>query len=225
MGSYTRLHRGSLDTINGKLLPIDKTDLEIYYAMWENDGTTAYDESKNGNDGTINGSTWDWSSTFAKPILSFDNTDDQVDIPDRPALSAYTVIHAVRWNQVATDNNRTFAFRRNNQVEARSETDGNFYFYQNPGTDWISVSDSVTANTWYMISCWWDGSDIYLKINDRAPVSAACPDMAYEGNNDALGYNGTVPNAYPMDGDLLFWMFFPVAKSESYISTLYNKIF
>ena len=58
----------------------EETNLVAYYKLDEGFGTTAYDSSENGNDGTIYGATW-VDGKIGK-ALSFDGSDDYVDLPD-----------------------------------------------------------------------------------------------------------------------------------------------
>jgi len=88
MPSYTKLHRGSLDSVNGKLLPIDKSGLAGYWPYWENQGTTLYGEV-NGNDGNfVNAPTWQWDTTLNKPVLSLNGANnDRVEVPSSPSTN------------------------------------------------------------------------------------------------------------------------------------------
>ena len=51
-----------------------------YYDYESGSGSTLVDQSGNGNDGTINGATWTTESQYGSYGLSFDGTDDYVDI-------------------------------------------------------------------------------------------------------------------------------------------------
>jgi len=56
--------------------------------MWEfneNDGTIAYDESYNGNDGNVNGPTW--TGGICSSALEFDGVDDYVEVPHDGSLN------------------------------------------------------------------------------------------------------------------------------------------
>lgn len=60
---------------------IPQKGLVGFWPMFKRRGTLL-DYSGEGNDGTINGATWTWSTVWSKPVLSFDGADDWVDIPN-----------------------------------------------------------------------------------------------------------------------------------------------
>jgi len=176
MGSYTRLHRGSLDTINGKLLPIDKTGLVAYYPFWQNSGTTLYDESKNGNDGTIYGATWNWSANFSKPYLSFDGTDDYVSLGDPAILEPTDAVTVAFWfkstqgyssaeQKSAVRHNGHFTplqLNQNGPGRAVVFIGGNFYTATFDWTNW-------NGGSWHFYVAWFDsGTGTKVFIDDMA---------------------------------------------------------
>ncbi|MBA3043924.1 hypothetical protein FP804_02165, partial [archaeon] len=71
---------------------LNKNAEEGLVACWyfdENNGTTAYDSSGNGNDGTIYGATW--TDGINGSALSFDEVDDYVDCSDISATDSMTI--------------------------------------------------------------------------------------------------------------------------------------
>jgi PGF-pre-PGF domain-containing protein len=74
-------------------------------SLWhfnEGSGTTAYDETVNNNDGTINGANWTtnskfWDCKFRDYALDFDGVDNNVQIPDSVSLSPSTQLTAEAW--------------------------------------------------------------------------------------------------------------------------------
>ena len=65
------------DYINCPLIG-NETDLEVFYNFEEGSGTTAYDQTLNGNDGTINGATW--SSETPEQSCSFCSSSDDITV-------------------------------------------------------------------------------------------------------------------------------------------------
>jgi len=131
--SISRLHRGSLFTVKNKLKPILTENLAGAWLFYEGSGTVLYDESKNGNDGTIYGATWGWDTTLKKPFLSYDGADDKVEVPDADildfasgeALTAVVVFKCLEADIPAVDTvDAALLFKRGNIAI------GNNYGYQ-----------------------------------------------------------------------------------------------
>jgi len=230
MVSYTRLNRGSLDTVNGKLLPIDKTGLVGYWPMWQNGGTTAYDESKSGNDGTINGATWTWLTNFSKPALDFDGTDDWVDcgasVTD--GLTAFTMIYWVVADSWTVNYNT--CVRAENQIYHRfwSTSQGNRGIWIGDGSAWdVSTTDATapTQGTWYMCTLRWDGSTFELLYDDAVSQLSVSSTISSTGSNTnvlGLANNPAQANEY-LDGRMTNVLLYTRALSDAEIVTIYNK--
>jgi len=60
-------------------------------------GNTAFDSSENGNDGTIMGNPGWVDGKFNSKALSFDGTDDYVQIPDSPSFTTPTGLTVAVW--------------------------------------------------------------------------------------------------------------------------------
>jgi len=222
MGSYTRLHRGSLDTINGKLLPIDKTGLVAYYPFWQNSGTTLYDESKNGNDGTINGATWTWDTTFNKPVLSFDGTDDEVPIPCFDLTGSHTVL---LWMKPANlTQTSKYLFHNDNRPAIIWEynnlySDNAIEYYENAaGT---IAGGTISDTNWHHAAASWDGSTVYFYIDGSQVDSGSLSSTSTPGStNNAIGSSkGGNYFAGSIHGVLVYGR----ALSTTEIATIYEK--
>jgi len=83
---------------------IDKKNIMGIWLFDEGKGDTAKDSSKNGNDGKINGATWD-KGKFGK-ALSFDGADDWVEVPHSdtvgfPAGTSFSITVHYKGTKVA----------------------------------------------------------------------------------------------------------------------------
>lgn len=73
-----------------------QSDLVAAWAFSEGSGTTAADESGNGNTATLNGAGWIAAGKF-DAAATFDGIDDRVDVPDAPSLDLSGAITVAGW--------------------------------------------------------------------------------------------------------------------------------
>jgi len=235
MQTLTRLHRGSLDKVNRTLLAIDKTDLELYYPIWENGGTTLYDESKAGGNGTINGATWEWDATYSKPRLSFDGVDDYVDGIPNPNYSVGTII--LIFSTAATAGEVRARFYQGNDppdgkdaFTMQSWDDGNSYWgWLVNGTDYRYVTPDAFPSGVWMATIRWDGGtgdrDVYwnktLKdsITNHGDPGGRLEYVPYLGAGNNPG-----GNYYYADMDAYYFFHYSRFLPESEIFAIYDKI-
>jgi hypothetical protein len=152
-------------------------------------GSTAYDSSGKGNNGTINGATW-VNLGGENCVLSFDGVDDYVEIPDSSSFdSAKMTIEA--WFNVsscpsgeATDIVSKHSASWNVQMLFRLEADckldiewtiGDKFYDLSYGScpptnsycdDEVGIYN-VTLNTWYHGVAVYDGNEIILYVNGQ----------------------------------------------------------
>jgi len=229
MGSYTRLHRGSLDTINGKLLPIDKTGLVAYYPFWQNTGTTLYDESKTGNDGTINGATWTWLTSFAKPGLHFDGADDDVNVPDSPSLDtgSLTVLCLITPDTAHDGRTVSRAFQDTDDAFSLMVESTNTLKFEwwGPGATNHSISGvgSYSAGETFLLGGRVDGGNRFSVWKNDTEVDYATTTESVEDSTQDI-YIGQAGNATQyFDGVEFSVLFYARALSDSEIRSIYYK--
>ncbi|MGC8776172.1 MAG: LamG domain-containing protein, partial [Minisyncoccia bacterium] len=135
-----------------------------YWSFDEGSGTTAYDMSGNGNNGTlVNGPTWTTGKVGG--ALSFDGVDDYVNINSvNPFRNPFTVSVWVRFNAVNKGSDNAIlghgsATLNNGLHLGERRTRGYFGFYSND----IQSNSTLLANMWYHISFIYDGrKKIYI---------------------------------------------------------------
>jgi parallel beta-helix repeat protein len=156
-------------------MAVNETGLVGCWRFDENAGTTAYDSSGNGNDGTLCGPEWVQGKNGS--ALSFDGSDDYVEVPDSPTLnpSAITVMAWVYFKELSS------SFPSNNSMIISKGTDydanGSFCLFatgpqgiclhmKDNGQDvyFIQMVDFVEGE-WYHVAGTYDGSEMKIYIN------------------------------------------------------------
>jgi len=227
MVSLTRLNRGSLDKVNQTLLPIDKTDLIAYWPFWENAGATLYDESKNGNDGTINGATWGWSN-FSKPVLDFDGTDDWVDIPNDFGIFGggqdFTVLVWVNTDVLDSAWHEVWTAEGENDVMLRIDDANAWRITVGSGGSWYEISSAVDAtDTWYLVGMRWkSGTSFSLWVDavEEATDTSGLSSIDSSADDSALGQR--LSTEY-WDGTMHGVLIYGRALTDSEITRIYEK--
>ena len=138
----------------------------------EGAGTTAYDNSGNGNNGTlVNGPTW-VDGKFGK-ALQFDGSDDYVQYPKAvcdavQAAQKVTISLWFKWNALAT--NRVLVIGADGagyylHTNSSDATKIDFEIYYSGSWYKLTSATSVSAGVWYHIVATWDGSIMKLYFN------------------------------------------------------------
>ena len=164
-------------------LPID-SGLVLFLPMEEGTGSITRDASQNGNDGTIDGASWD-TGKYGN-ALSFDGvTGNKVDLTSVISTpDSFTVV--AWWKRVGAsgginDNSFHMIFKAINGepdtylVIASDGTEARFYF-EGSGAKMAlkSISD---ASAWHHIAAVWDGANLVVYVDGTAgtPVAVASP--------------------------------------------------
>ena len=217
------------DVSNTFIRVIDGTQpLKAAWKFDEGSGTTVYDSSGNNNQGTISGATWT-DGKFGK-ALSFDGSDDYVEVPDSASLDissaitlelwfnmrAYPPLNAgYDWYDLITKNDYTSTY---GLMYSRN---GLFRFYLNPLSA-LDCSFTPSLNTWYHIVCTWDGSTAKVFINGQEQASGARSGNL-NVNNLPLRIGRTGAPAYPFNGLIDEVRIYNRALSSAEVSDLYNN--
>jgi hypothetical protein len=198
-----------LETLHG--LPIDWTNgLVGYWKFDEGNGTEAGDSSGNNNNGTLeNGPTW-VDGKYGKAV-SFDGSDDYVEVPQSSTLDIVDGVSIVAW--VYPKASPTFATILSRWYDGW-EPDRGIVLQLKEGSylrfgviDTINVLDApftFETNKWYYIAATWNGSDsrIYvngIEIGNRSTSGSFTNQNVNLGIGSDLnpfqaGFNGTIDN-------------------------------
>jgi len=154
-------------------------------AMWhfdEGSGTTAYDETDNDNDGTINGATWT-TGKYGK-ALSFDGVDDYISILPDPSLTVPNKMTIGAWvkpiglggyQAIMTRNfgaggpggsHYGFRFQGTTLDGGISDTDYRF---------WVAGMGSFSNGNWYHIILTFDESKNHYEIYSNGNTLSSGP--------------------------------------------------
>jgi len=138
-------------------------DLVGYWKFDEGSGTTAYDSSGNGLDGTLNGDP-QWVEGQLGGALDFDG-DDAVEIPHNPLLSITDEITITAWTYMRGNASGELAivskggWAANDLPYELTETPGGvifWQFYDDGGRD-TCAPDSPPVEEWHHLAATYDG--------------------------------------------------------------------
>ncbi|MGE3309496.1 MAG: LamG-like jellyroll fold domain-containing protein [Limisphaerales bacterium] len=158
-----------------------------HWRLDESGGTTAADDSPNGFDGTlVNGPLW--MPAHLGNGLHFDGINDQVQIPDAPALRFTTPFTVAFWARKETENpdytlyvGKGDSVNRNFAIWDIAGPSGRVMFqFRSAGGTYYSIGSTaeLRINRWYHVACTWDGANGRIYIDgklDRIGAMAGVP--------------------------------------------------
>ncbi|MBW7988537.1 MAG: LamG domain-containing protein [Planctomycetes bacterium] len=141
-----------------------KAELVGWWRFDESSGTTAYDTSGNGNDGTFNGEP-QWVSGFTGGALEFDGVDDYVAIGDLDLTGSFTLTFWMQPSSIPGDWHSVVM----KEYDYGFEFDGNSLLGRvGDGAGGWGATVSTTISTpavWYHTAITWNGSDLEMFID------------------------------------------------------------
>ncbi len=211
-GNYTltaqaRDAAGNTTTSSAISVTVFNNNLVAAFGFNENTGTTAADNSGNNNNGTLtNGPVWSASGKFGAAI-SFDGTDDLVNINDANSLDLTNGMTIEAWiNPTNLTGFKTLISKENgtsNLAYALSANNGaSNVNNQRPvgririgtSTKTVTGASKLTLNTWAHIASTYDGTTLRLFVNGVQVGSLATTgniiattDLLRIGGSPALG--------------------------------------
>ncbi len=182
------------------------------YNFEEGSGNTVYD-SWNNNDGSISGATFSTDSKVDSYSLSFDGSDDYVDVPDMSGRS-YSSFSVGAWVKPISIANNDNIFSWDSDVEAFISStwgilmNGTYHQVGSPSTDeWTHVFYTYDGST---VTTYENGSDV-----GSTSISG-----------DVTGTTFYVGRKYSeaktLDGYLDDFRFYDKALTSTEVSNLYN---
>jgi flagellin-like protein len=149
----------------------DGAQLKGIWHFDEGSETTTYDNSGNGNNGTlVNGPTW--TSGKIESAVNFDGTDDYVSVPDADSLDFTTAMTVMAWVKLDDITADHWVASKSGYVDGEFATwrigyiswSGFVFLFR----EWDGVVSSTTfptTGTWYHIAATYDGSHTKIYVN------------------------------------------------------------
>jgi len=175
---------------------IDQDHLVLWFRFDEGNGTTVYDFSGNGNNGTIYGANW----TVGRYgyALSFDGVDDYVEVPDSESLNITKEITITAWIKLTDGGDRStvdyIVGKRKQYVifqnDAKYSIEG--CIINSTGAVFFTgrfyLTNLPNPDDWHFIAVIYDGSELSLWVDGvkRKSVSAS-GDIAVTTNPLSIG--------------------------------------
>ena len=181
-------------------------------ALWhfdEGSGSTAFDETKNDNDGTLMPASPTWvtgqSGNASDLALEFDGEDDYVEVPDSDSLDITDEITIEAWVYWKGFNNYQVILQKRGSPHAYElllTSTGKIYGYIHDGAWYGGTStNAVPTNTWTHVAMTYDGSVIKYFINEVEDPTIYSHTGSIDVNNNPI-YIGIWNDAskYPFNG-------------------------
>lgn len=214
--------------------PLFSSNLVGYWPLNEDSGSTAYDFSGNGYDGTLNGPTVGQTGLLGTSTYSFDGADDYISIPTVNEPGNTDRITMVVWVNMSSLSSRGM------HISSRDEAGGGGTAYS-IGTDsagtirWQIKDESVTFydalgstsyddGNWHMLAGTYDGSDLtaYVDVSEDANTSVSSGTILSPSVSDIGRLAGNTTNY--TNGRLAYPQIYDRALSVSELQTLYDIV-
>jgi len=143
---------------------LSSRDCVLYLPFKEGSGSTAYDYSGEGNDGTISGATYK-KIVDGGYALDFDGNNDYVNLGSSIGISGSDSRTFVIWFKTSINNSRIYMF-----AHGELDYDKSFYIGTNKdqtgsiwfggyGNNWETNSNVYAINTWHFLVLSYGGGD------------------------------------------------------------------
>lgn len=176
--TIARKARPTATIARGETVSLVRDGIVAEYRFDDGSGQVLNDYSVNGYDGTLGSTSGSDTNdpTWVTEGLSFDGTDDYVDLPtgvqsDVAGGTACTVLFVLLAHSPAATE---YLYHVGSQLDIQFNTSRQLRFGLN--TDSFSVltqTGSLTAGTWYVAQIWYDGATHGIDVNDDNVGSTA----------------------------------------------------
>lgn len=164
------------------------SNLVVHWKMDESSGTTAYDSSGNGYNGTVYG-TASWQSGYIDNALYLDGSS----YSRITGLAAWSNITLAAWANLSTaDSGGAELFSIGDYVIVRLDASGKCeaIIYNGSGWDSVSVSQTYAGTGWHHFALVFSDSSNYLRLYIDGTLAASAT------NYNSISYSGLGSNSY-----------------------------
>ena len=180
-----------------------------YWRFEEGSGSTAYDFSGQGNNGTIYGAKFVQGVYNHTLALSFDGVGDYVEVPDSESLhfngsDTFTITGWFRLNVLPSErgSNEAIISKSRDFLVRADAVDDKLHFFVYDGTDYRPCASTTTvlrANRWYFFAAVYDVGTLKIFLDDELEGTETNTKAEATTNPIRLGYwasgeelNGTI---------------------------------
>ena len=191
----------------------------------EKTGTTAYDTSGNGNNGTISGATWKGSAECKSgACLSFDGSNDYVNVNDSSTLDVTSGVTVEAWVKIS-DQTPTF------RIITEKDVSGQYsLFVMSDGLKarfrlnslWATSTTTITDGRWHHIAGTATASTVRIYVDGKLEEEVTGTD-AFTTNNTPVTIGIRNGGTLPFKGEIDLVRIYNYARTPAQIAWDYNR--
>ena len=196
-----------------------------YWPLDEGTGTTAYDASGMGNNGTLtNGPLWQSGSNCeAGSCLKFYSATNPVNVLG-PGVSPHTTLTLTAWidpTSYPTERSTIILGLGGYYLSLASDGSAQTYWYgKTPSGYFSSGAGTVPLNTWSFVAAVWDSSSVSLYVNGALTSATS---TTGSGNSSTVTNIGAENTTRQFNGSIDDVRIYSKALSAQDIQDLYNE--
>jgi predicted GH43/DUF377 family glycosyl hydrolase len=205
-------------------------DVQSWWRFNENTGTTAYDSSGLGNNGTISGAAWTAGKSGTALEFRRSDSSDVVNVGDRSSLEGFSALTISAWVYPYSYPQSGEIVKKDGVYLLRENNSGSgsvaFMVWDSGGNRYeLDVPDAyLLKNQWSLITATWDG--YRMRIYKNGAILAGESDHNFDSlasNSNAFTIGNQPGGGEGFDGKIDDVMIFNRAITEDEIRYLYNN--